>query len=124
MGCVEGREQGGLVNPLLTSVGSSEKAVCVDNILSVNSVWPGGSAKDQTFISILAMPGYDMLFTAITSAQSAQVAETGLCPSGDNENIVVVVSHVKALSVLLRLGIRPRSEGQCPWVSCRGLFPG
>lgn len=49
--------QGGLVDPSLTFVGSSEKAAYADNVLSVNSVWPGGSAKDQMFISILAMPG-------------------------------------------------------------------
>lgn len=82
--------------------------------LSVNSVWPGGSAKDQMFISILAMTGSDMLSTAVTPGQSAQVAVTGLYPSGDNGNRVTVVSHLRALSVLYRFGIRLRSEGQCP----------
>lgn len=87
-------------DPSLIFVGRSEKAAYADNVLSVNSVWPGGSAKDQMFISILAMPSSDMLSTAITSGQSAQVTVTGLCPSRDNGNIVTVVSHLQALPVL------------------------
>lgn len=92
MGSVEGREQGGLVGPLFTFVGSSEKAVYVDISVSKQYV-----TKDQMFIFILAMPGSDMLSTAVTSAQSVQVALTGLCPFGDNGNIVTVVSHLKIL---------------------------
>lgn len=56
VGCVEGRGQGGQVDPWLTFIGSSERAVYADSILSVNSEWPGGSAKNQMFISILSMP--------------------------------------------------------------------
>lgn len=66
VGCVEGRGQGGQVDPCLTFIGSSERAVYADSILSVNSEWPGGSAKNQMFISILSMPGSD---TAVHSRQ-------------------------------------------------------
>lgn len=69
MGCEESREQRGLVGPLFPFVGSSENQYMWTTFLSVNSVWPGGSAKDQMFIFILAMTSSDMLSIAVTSAE-------------------------------------------------------